>query len=234
MDITDTESEISQDSSERSDKIVDDTNGEETVKELTFFEKMRLEDEKHKKEQEDYIKYQRENDYPNGFPISLEKQTGLIRTPHIEESQPISLEKQTGLFRTPHLENVPQPPVSLDKSSDFSKTPYLPPQQIPIDSTPSPVYYNTKTFKTTSQPKKKISFKMCKVKSSTASLIILIKRSSKASVYGIISIILFFTIICISLPLVPILVVVLKFKCDNCTYSGDDDYDYDYDYDYSY
>ncbi|KAM9946250.1 hypothetical protein ACTFIT_004552 [Dictyostelium discoideum] len=231
----DTESEISQDSSEMSDYTKDG-------KELTIFERLRLEKERQKKEQEDYIKYQRENDYP---PVSLEIQTGLIRTPHIQESQPISLKKQNGLFTNPHLS-----PISLDKPTDTHKTPHLPPQiNPPIETKPSQHYDNNnnnniKSLKTSSKkPKKK--FKICKVKDDTASLIILItgflipfiwllgfiylKRRSRARVYGLVSILLFFVLLGVSLPVVPVVVVFLKNKCDNCTYySGDDDYDYDY------
>ncbi|EAL69019.1 hypothetical protein DDB_G0277035 [Dictyostelium discoideum AX4] len=166
----------------------------------------------------------RENDYP---PVSLEIQTGLIRTPHIQESQPISLKKQNGLFTNPHLS-----PISLDKPTDTHKTPHLPPQiNPPIETKPSQHYDNNnnnniKSLKTSSKkPKKK--FKICKVKDDTASLIILIR--SRARVYGLVSILLFFVLLGVSLPVVPVVVVFLKNKCDNCTYySGDDDYDYDY------
>ncbi|KAM9964511.1 hypothetical protein ACTFIW_004280 [Dictyostelium discoideum] len=229
----DTESEISQDSSEMSDYSKDG-------KQLTVFERLRLEKERRKKEQEEYIKYQRENDYP---PVSLEIQTGLIRTPHIQGSQPISLEKQNGLFTNPHVQ-----PISLDKPSDTHKTPYLPPQiNPPIETKPSQHYNNNiKSLKTSSKkPKKKI--KICKVKDDTASLIILItgflipfiwllgffyfKGRSRARVYGLVSILLFFVLVGVSLPVVPVVVVFLKNKCDNCTYySEDTDYDYDYDY----
>ncbi|KAM9981784.1 hypothetical protein ACTFIY_004091 [Dictyostelium cf. discoideum] len=239
----DTESEISQDSSEMSDYTKDG-------KELTFFERMRLEKERQKKEQEDYIKYQKENDYP---PVSLEIQTGLIRTPHIQESQPISLEKQNGLITNPHHYNNDVSPISLDKPSDTTKTPYLPPQIIPPNETKPSQHYNNNNIKSlkTSSKKPKKKFKICKVKDDTASLIILItgflipliwllgffyfKRRSRARVYGLVSILLFFVLVGISLPVVPVVVVFLKNKCDNCTYySGDTDIDYDYDYDYNY
>ncbi|KAK5577959.1 hypothetical protein RB653_002907 [Dictyostelium firmibasis] len=223
---TDTESEVDETKSNLSDssselgapisEIINRNNGDQKER-VSIFEMIRIEKERKIKEKEDYIKHQRENDYP---PISLEKQTGLLRTPHLDSSpQPISLEKQTGLFRTPHLD-APTP-ISLDESNDSFITTPLPPKIIPIKENP-PTYNFRNTFKTEISPKNKS--KNCKLKDSTISLIILM--GSKTGVYGLVSIILFFVMMCVSLPLIPILVVVLKFdgfKCDNCTYSADDD-----------
>ncbi|KAN0015869.1 hypothetical protein ACTFIU_005816 [Dictyostelium citrinum] len=133
----DTESEISQDSSERN-------------KELTFFVKLRL-DNKNIKRNKKIISNIRENDYPDGQPTSLEKYIGLIRTPHIEESQPISLVKQNGLFRNPDEVS----PISLEKQSDIRKTPSLPPQ-IKLNEIEPPI----KSFKISSPPKSQKNLKI--------------------------------------------------------------------------